>query len=58
MFLDNSNTWIEAKRFFGKKLNNELYVEDSRVRIDPEKLEGTIRGTRKVEKGILYGSGI
>ncbi len=58
MYLDNSNTWIEAKRFLGKRLNNQLYNEDPRVRIDPAKLAAVVTDGRTVEGSILYGSGM
>jgi hypothetical protein len=58
MYLDNANFWIEAKKFFGKTLNNQFYNEDPRIRIDPKKLTDTILGTRIVEGAFLYGSGI
>ena len=61
VFLDNSNLWIETKKIFGRRLNNELYKEDPRVRIDLEKLERVLREnvekSRIVEEAILYGSG-
>jgi hypothetical protein len=57
MYLDNSNTWIEAKRFFGNRLNN-YFKEDPRVRINPAKLAEVVIDGRKVEGSILYGSGL
>lgn len=61
VFLDNSNLWIETKKIYGRRLNNDLYKEDPRVRIDLEKLERVLREnvekSRIVEEAILYGSG-
>ncbi len=58
MYLDNSNTWIEAKRCFGKRLNSQYFQEDPRVRIDPAKLAAVVTDGRTVEWSILYGSGM
>jgi hypothetical protein len=57
MYLDNSNTWIEAKRCFGNRLNSQFFKEDPRVRINPAKLAAVVTDGRKVEGSILYGSG-
>ena len=59
IYLDNSNIWIQSKKSGrDQSLNSKSGNEDSRVRIDPEKLQNIVAKGRTVEGKFLYGSGM
>jgi hypothetical protein len=56
IYLDNSNSWIEAKR--KQMMDKKAAKEDPAVRIDFDKLEEIVAQGRRVEGKFLYGSGM
>jgi hypothetical protein len=56
IYLDNSNSWIEAKR--KQMMDDKSTKQNPAVRIDFDKLEKIVAQGRTVEGKFLYGSGM
>jgi len=56
IYLDNSNSWIEAKR--AKMLDDKSTKQNPAIRINFDKLEEIVAQGRTVEGKFLYGSGM
>ena len=55
IYVDDSNMWIEGKKFAAKQANLKC-VEDPRLRLDIGRVTDVVANDRDVAWGILYGS--
>ena len=55
IYVDDSNMWIEGKKFAAKQANLKC-VEDPRLRLDIGKVTDVVANKRDVAWGILHGS--